>query len=162
MYELDESIVVSVSDSKDESIRLAVESIQSQYDNQEEPLNRPEVSLANGFLFASFLVLVRVCIYLIFKGLLSGIDSSENYARLLAMFAVPFIILLKRKSIVMWSVKVYQRFASEKLRNSCCFEPSCSNYMMQAVNKYGVIFGVYKTICRLLRCHYPNGGIDFP
>ncbi len=59
-------------------------------------------------------------------------------------------------------VRFYQRHASPQLRASCLFEPSCSEYMILAIEKYGCIKGVYKGIARLLRCKPPNGGIDYP
>jgi putative component of membrane protein insertase Oxa1/YidC/SpoIIIJ protein YidD len=34
--------------------------------------------------------------------------------------------------------------------------------MILAIKKYGIIKGIYKGIKRLLRCHSPNGGIDYP
>ncbi len=57
---------------------------------------------------------------------------------------------------------MYQASASFRLRNSCRFEPTCSNYMILALNKHGITKGTLKGIFRLLRCRPPNGGIDFP
>ncbi len=54
------------------------------------------------------------------------------------------------------------RYAAPQIRLACVFEPSCSEYMILALAKYGLIRGGYKGICRLLRCHYPNGGEDYP
>jgi putative component of membrane protein insertase Oxa1/YidC/SpoIIIJ protein YidD len=34
--------------------------------------------------------------------------------------------------------------------------------MLMAIDKYGVVRGVWKGINRILRCKYPNGGIDYP
>jgi putative component of membrane protein insertase Oxa1/YidC/SpoIIIJ protein YidD len=34
--------------------------------------------------------------------------------------------------------------------------------MILAIEKYGVVKGVIKGIRRILRCNYPNGGIDYP
>jgi len=43
----------------------------------------------------------------------------------------------------------------------CRFTPSCSEYTYQAINKYGIIFGCWKGICRLVRCSQLNiGGFD--
>lgn len=64
-----------------------------------------------------------------------------------------------------WIVRVirwYQRKAPEKLRNSCRFQPSCSNYTIIALEKYGTVIGTVKGISRLLRCRAPYGGIDVP
>ena len=40
----------------------------------------------------------------------------------------------------------------------CRFEPTCSIYMMQAIEKYGVLRGVWLGIRRLSRCHVFNPG----
>lgn len=43
----------------------------------------------------------------------------------------------------------------------CRFQPSCSEYAIQAINKYGPLKGVWKIIWRLLRCHpFSKGGYD--
>ena len=43
----------------------------------------------------------------------------------------------------------------------CKFYPSCSEYMMQAIEKYGCIKGIFLGIKRLLRCHpFAKGGYD--
>lgn len=43
----------------------------------------------------------------------------------------------------------------------CRFTPSCSNYMYQAIQKYGSIKGLYLGFARILRCHpWNKGGID--
>jgi len=59
-------------------------------------------------------------------------------------------------------IKLYQKKAPVKVRDACLFEPSCSNYMIMAILKYGTIKGLYKGIKRIMRCKYPNGGIDYP
>lgn len=66
------------------------------------------------------------------------------------------------KQIVIWLVKVYQRFAPDKIRNRCRFEPSCSQYMILALEKYGFLKGLCKGIARLCRCKPPHGGFDSP
>lgn len=48
------------------------------------------------------------------------------------------------------------------MRDSCRFIPTCSTYMIMAINKYGLIIGIIKGIKRLIRCKPPNGGIDYP
>lgn len=72
------------------------------------------------------------------------------------------LILLFLKRILIWCIRFYQRFASSKTRERCRFEPSCSEYMILALQKYGVFRGVQKGVRRLLRCKPPNGGFDLP
>lgn len=66
------------------------------------------------------------------------------------------------RAIVLTAVRIYQRYAPDSLRNKCRYEPSCSQYMVLAVNKYGVIRGVGKGIRRLQRCNIDHGGFDEP
>lgn len=66
------------------------------------------------------------------------------------------------KKIIIWIIRLYQKKAPYYIRVACRFEPSCSEYMILSVSKYGCFKGVYKGIRRLLRCKPPNGGVDYP
>ena len=77
----------------------------------------------------------------------------------IAMVPVSYY-LLKRLAIGL--VLAYKAFAPMSLRRQCRFEPSCSTYMVMAINKYGLFIGAYKGLRRILRCHPPNGGEDYP
>lgn len=59
-------------------------------------------------------------------------------------------------------IRLYQRTAPQRLRGACRFEPSCSNYMMLAIQKYGAWKGVKLGLQRIHRCRIPNGGEDYP
>ena len=59
-------------------------------------------------------------------------------------------------------VLIYKILAPMKVRSQCRFEPTCSTYMIMAINKYGLVIGITKGIIRLTRCHPPNGGVDYP
>ena len=77
--------------------------------------------------------------------------------------SVSFMGIVQAKcQALIWCVHLYQNKASDATRLKCVFEPSCSEYMILAVNKYGFFRGVYKGIRRLQRCHPPNGGKDYP
>lgn len=70
------------------------------------------------------------------------------------------VLSAKRAAIGM--VHLYQHFAPDSIRNRCRFEPSCSQYMILAIEKYGLIRGVWKGIGRLRRCNMDHGGYDDP
>lgn len=70
--------------------------------------------------------------------------------------------LIHLKSILIFMVRLYQLWAPDTVRMSCLYEPTCSEYMIMAIEKYGCIKGVAKGVNRLRRCHSPNGGIDYP
>jgi hypothetical protein len=65
------------------------------------------------------------------------------------------------KRVVLGILGFYQRAISPTLPPSCRFEPTCSEYMMEAVQKYGVPGGVLMGLRRLSRCHpFHEGGYD--
>lgn len=55
-------------------------------------------------------------------------------------------------------IKFYQRTIGTMLPPSCRFTPSCSNYGIQAFEKYGFLKGLVLTIWRILRCNPFNPG----
>lgn len=58
-------------------------------------------------------------------------------------------------------IRAYQIVISSWTQQGCRFHPSCSNYAQEAIQKHGVIRGLYFTLCRLLRCHpFHSGGFD--
>ncbi|MBE6703472.1 MAG: membrane protein insertion efficiency factor YidD [Ruminococcaceae bacterium] len=71
-------------------------------------------------------------------------------------------VFFVRKRILIWFVHLYQYYAPDDMRLRCVFTPSCSEYMILSIEKYGVIRGIYKGMQRLKRCHLPNGGEDYP
>jgi len=55
----------------------------------------------------------------------------------------------------------YQRFISPLKPPSCRFYPTCSEYAVQAIRKYGILKGTGKAIVRVSKCHpYHPGGYD--
>ena len=55
-------------------------------------------------------------------------------------------------------LRFYQKWISPCLPRSCRFFPSCSEYAIQAVDKYGVMHGLFVALKRILRCHPLNAG----
>jgi len=67
----------------------------------------------------------------------------------------------KPKKLVIYSIKGYQKFVSPFLGNNCRFVPSCSQYAVEAVERFGVIKGSWLSSKRILKCHPLNaGGFD--
>ena len=65
------------------------------------------------------------------------------------------------KSILLFIVRGYQLLISPVLPPSCRFSPSCSQYSLEAISKYGALKGFWLTIKRLIRCNPWNpGGYD--
>jgi len=66
------------------------------------------------------------------------------------------------KTILIFLVRFYQKYLSGlKPTPSCRFVPTCSEYALQALKKYGALKGSYLAIKRILRCHpFCKGGYD--
>jgi putative membrane protein insertion efficiency factor len=64
-----------------------------------------------------------------------------------------------------WTVKfirLYQKVAPSRIRDSCRFTPSCSEYMVLSIRRHGILIGVLKGFLRIFRCRVPYGGVDYP
>ena len=60
-------------------------------------------------------------------------------------------------------VRLYQMFLSPIFGRQCRFQPTCSNYFIEAVRKYGAVSGALRGVWRICRCHPWNpGGYDPP
>ncbi|MFZ9474341.1 MAG: membrane protein insertion efficiency factor YidD [Bacteroidia bacterium] len=61
------------------------------------------------------------------------------------------------KIIFIWLIRFYQRCISPLLPQACRFQPTCSNYALEAFQKHGLFKACSLTFTRLFRCH-PWGG----
>lgn len=59
------------------------------------------------------------------------------------------------KKTLIWFIRVYQQIPG-LWHYSCRFQPTCSNYAMEAIEKYGALKGIKLTIKRIARCR-PGG-----
>lgn len=65
------------------------------------------------------------------------------------------------RALLVWIIRGYQRFVSPALPRSCKYHPSCSEYAIDAVSRYGVLKGTILAGWRLLRCNpFSYGGYD--
>ena len=66
------------------------------------------------------------------------------------------------KKIAILLIRFYQLVISPLLPKSCRYTPTCSEYSIVAISKYGIIRGLYLSIKRILRCHpfNNNSGYD--
>ena len=65
------------------------------------------------------------------------------------------------KYLLLGLIRLYQLTFSRVMPPSCRFEPSCSHYGYEAVQKYGAIKGGWMAVRRIGRCHPLNpGGYD--
>lgn len=65
------------------------------------------------------------------------------------------------RKILIFLVRVYQRFISPAFPPSCRYYPTCSTYMIDALKKFGPLLGLIMGISRILRCNpFVRGGVD--
>ena len=118
------------------------------------PLRRPKISYVKPII--ALLLFVAIFVLLI------PIPYGAWWIRAIVLtgYSVIYISIIAKRAVI-WMVHLYQNKASDETRLRCRMEPSCSEYMILAVEKYGVIRGVYKGIRRLFRCG-SESGIDYP
>ena len=65
------------------------------------------------------------------------------------------------RRLIIGLIQIYRRYVSPMLPPTCRYEPSCSLYTVQAIERYGLFRGLFKGILRVLRCHpFARGGFD--
>ncbi|WP_053467145.1 membrane protein insertion efficiency factor YidD [Clostridium sp. L74] len=65
------------------------------------------------------------------------------------------------KNLLICIIKMYRKYISPLKRPSCRFYPTCSQYAIEAIEKYGALQGTLISIKRILRCHpFNKGGYD--
>lgn len=65
------------------------------------------------------------------------------------------------KKILLLVIKFYRKKISPLKAPCCIYEPTCSEYAIQAIEKYGAFKGSFMAIKRILRCHpFHKGGYD--
>jgi uncharacterized protein len=65
------------------------------------------------------------------------------------------------KTFALWVLRSYKRWISPAFPPSCRYVPTCSEYAMEAVDRYGVGCGGSMAVWRVLRCHpLASGGLD--
>jgi putative component of membrane protein insertase Oxa1/YidC/SpoIIIJ protein YidD len=78
------------------------------------------------------------------------------------LYIIVGLIFFSKKAII-GLVRLYQHYAPERVRRKCIFKPTCSEYMILALEKYGLIRGLYKGIYRMLfKCKGFYYSIDYP
>jgi putative component of membrane protein insertase Oxa1/YidC/SpoIIIJ protein YidD len=141
----------------------------------EKELIRPGTSILTVikyyFVFFSSVLGVTVIIYFflrfIFPALAAGIQRTveeQPWKTGILIFIFCHIIgfLIVLKSMIIGFVHLYQHYSPEEVRRNCLFKPTCSEYMILAIKKYGLIKGVAKSINRFKRCHGETYRIDYP
>lgn len=121
-------------------------------------LERPKIDWIHIFLH----ILAPSVTFVIIMNIFLHAGVSHMQSTIISCLFLLFYILIFLKKILICLVRIYQRFAPSSIRLKCRFEPSCSQYMILSLEKYGVYKGLKLGIKRLRRCKVGNGGFDFP
>lgn len=132
----------------------------------ERPLVRPNTSYKKAALCVLIFLVANcgatILLYYLIRWL--GISSilPQSIDRFYAEHHTTFVILLTLlqffiggvialKPALIGAIRLYQRYAPERVRRKCLFKPTCSEYAILAIEKYGVIRGLYKSYIRLFK-----------
>lgn len=121
-------------------------------------LVRPHISVVRTFLNILLPLVIAAGIFCALYFTLPRYRLAVSLGCSLGLLGL--YIILRMRAILIWCILVYQATAPDEVRLRCVFTPSCSEYALEALRKYGVIRGLPKIIGRLKRCHLPNGGDD--
>jgi uncharacterized protein len=65
------------------------------------------------------------------------------------------------RSVTIAPIKLYQAVVSPAIGQRCRYYPSCSEYAVQAISRFGILRGLVLAVWRLLRCNpFSSGGFD--
>jgi len=65
------------------------------------------------------------------------------------------------KTVLLGSLRFYKVAISPFLPSACRFHPTCSEYMAEAIERHGILRGIFLGLKRLGRCHpFHAGGMD--
>ena len=144
----------------------------------ERPLVRPDTDFRKAlryvcaYFFASLLnalILFHLFdwlgIFHMLPGNLCNLNETHPTIFKAAFFVCVFLIigLFCLKKALIGIIHLYQHYAPEEIRRRCLFKPTCSEYAILAIQKYGVIIGLIKTYIRLFKkCRGNIYRIDYP
>ena len=144
----------------------------------ERQIIRPETNIKTAIISILLFLLVTsiftwlVHYVLITVGIIAYISSNVqhfcNLHPVLSIVILCAIVIFVElffcfKYAVIGAIKLYQHYAPEEIRRRCLFMPTCSEYAIMAVRKYGGIIGLYKSFFRLVyRCRGNIYMIDYP
>jgi uncharacterized protein len=95
-------------------------------------------------------------------GSLRGLNEDRDMQ---SMARGPVRTEAPRRPVAVWllrgPIRFYQLAVSPMMPAACRYYPSCSNYAIEAIDKYGAVRGGWLAVRRILRCHpFRPGGFD--
>jgi putative membrane protein insertion efficiency factor len=87
------------------------------------------------------------------RGARAVCDADGGTAALVTVRVMPEVSKSIDVRIALLALRVYKAYLSMLFAGSCRFEPTCSQYAYEAIERFGVARGVWLGMKRLLRCH---------
>lgn len=144
----------------------------------ERPLPRPKTDLKKAIIcavcFELCSVIITVFLRLLFGRFGVAFFFSEGAAQwedrhpiLFTLFMYAVVVfamaMIFAKTAAIGLIKMYRHYSPENIRRKCMFKPTCSEYAILAIEKYGLIIGLCKAYFRLFRrCKGTIYRIDYP
>lgn len=108
-------------------------------------------------------LLSLLILFLINLLILYSINFFINNKIIFIVLAIFLFGFTMSKKVSITTIKIYQNTAPKKVRMQCRYEPSCSNYTLQLLEKKNLFKAIYMSINRIYKCSFTNqGGIDYP
>lgn len=139
-------------------INQMINQVKAEENSRKHEVKRPDISVRKDIIILVISAIVAMLLIIV----ISNFIKNPFGLLLIVTFTLLAWNFMCLKKFIITMIILYQKYAPEEVRASCMFEPSCSEYMKLAVEKYGIFKGVVKGIKRINRCHYPNSGIDEP
>jgi putative component of membrane protein insertase Oxa1/YidC/SpoIIIJ protein YidD len=123
------------------------------------------VALTSLVAFLCYAILTHTVLFSFFP---PGLRKMQNEKPILLLFNfslisnfLVFAVCLRK--ILIGIIRLYQHYAPEEIRRRCLFKPTCSEYTILVLQKYGVIIGLYKAYVRIFKnCRGSIYSIDYP
>ena len=169
-----ESFVSDTNQEADDSTKTA-EHLEAEKYVLERPLIRPETSPLSFFkhYFVFFFCILGMTLASWYGLNLYSHEISERFLyyiheepviACIVIFIVLHIIgiYLSGKKLVIGFIRLYQHYSPDFVRRNCLFKPTCSEYTILAIEKYGLRRGMKKGVDRLKRCTGEIYQVDYP
>lgn len=141
-------------------IQTEREAVMSYCINRE--LVRPKTNVITAIIYLLILEIIIIALSYLFAYIFNWLGISLTYSITYSLITISVLYLsLKKLSIL--SIELYQHYASDQTRRKCTLKPSCSEYTILALKKYGIIKAFYKSYIRLFNtCNGNVYRIDYP
>lgn len=136
----------------------------------DRPIYRPDTDIKKAikctllYIFITLLIALPSYIVLSKQGVFLRLPSNSFFdflndntsLRCLVYILLCFVItgIFSLRKAMIGAIKLYQHYADEDVRRRCVCKPTCSEYAIIVLKKYGVLIGIYKIYIRLFKTCY--------